>query len=344
MKQMSNHNHESETGELTIPASSRTRRTRMTERHRSLVRETILSPSNFILPLFIAEAATNFRKPIDAMPGVEQLGMDGILLQSESALKAGLGGIILFGIPEHKDEFGSEAYNDHGVIQKAVREIKKKFPELLVATDVCLCEYTDHGHCGVVEKNLNGEIEIVNDRTVDLLIQEAVSHAEAGSDLICPSDMMDGRVGAIRDALDQIGFESVPIMSYSAKYASGLYGPFRDAAGSTPSFGDRRSHQMDIANSDEAMRVVQRDIEEGADIVMVKPAISSLDIIRRVREQFLVPVAAYQVSGEYSMIKAAAHNGWIDEERVMIESLTSIKRAGASIILTYFALRAASLL
>ncbi len=338
---MHDHHHDLDIEALTIPASSRTRRTRMTERHRSLVRETILSPSNLILPLFVAEAPTNFRKPIDAMPGVEQLGMEGTLAQSESALKAGLGGIILFGIPEHKDEFGSQAYNEHGVIQNAIREIKKRFPELLIATDVCLCEYTEHGHCGVVERNRNGEIEIANDATVELLVREAVSHAEAGSDLIAPSDMMDGRVGAIRDALDQSGFESLPIMSYSAKYASGLYGPFRDAAGSTPSFGDRRSHQMDVANSDEAMRVVQRDIEEGADIVMVKPAISSLDIIRRVREQFLVPVAAYQVSGEYSMIKAAGKNGWIDEERVMMESLTSIKRAGASIILTYFALEAA---
>jgi porphobilinogen synthase len=341
---MHNHNHELDIEELTIPASSRTRRTRMTERHRRLVRETILSPSNFILPLFVAEAAANFRNPIDAMPGVEQLGIDGILSHSESALKVGLGGIILFGIPKHKDEFGSEAYNDKGVIQNAVREIKKRFPDLLIATDVCLCEYTEHGHCGVVEHNRNGEIEIVNDATVELLVREAVSHAEAGSDLICPSDMMDGRVGAIRDALDQSGFESLPIMSYSAKYASGLYGPFRDAAGSTPSFGDRRSHQMDVANSDEAMRVVQRDIEEGADIVMVKPAISSLDIIRRVREQFLIPVAAYQVSGEYSMIKAAGKNGWIDEDRVMMESLTSIKRAGASIILSYFALQASEFL
>ncbi len=338
------HNHELEIEELLIPATSRTRRTRMTERHRRLVRETKLSPSNFILPLFVAEAPANYRKAIDAMPGVEQMGMNGILQHSESALKAGLGGIILFGIPSHKDGVGSEASNDAGVIQKALREIKKRLPELLVATDVCLCEYTDHGHCGVVERNRSGEIEIVNDKTVELLVREAVSHAEAGSDLISPSDMMDGRVGAIRDALDQAGFESLPIMSYSAKYASGLYGPFRDAAGSAPSFGDRRSHQMDVANSDEAMRVVQRDIEEGADIVMVKPAISSLDIIRRVREQFLLPVAAYQVSGEYSMIKAAGNNGWIDEERVMMESLTSIKRAGASIILTYFALQAAALL
>ena len=335
------HHHEIDTLELDIPASSRTRRTRMTERHRSLVRETTLSPSNLILPLFVAEAAANYRKPIDSMPGVDQLGIDGILHKCEEVQKARLGGIILFGIPEHKDEFGSEAYNDHGVIQRALREIKKRFPDLLVATDVCLCEYTDHGHCGVIERIRVNEAEIVNDQTVGILVREAVSHAEAGSDLISPSDMMDGRVGAIRDALDQSGFSSLPIMSYSAKYASGLYGPFRDAAGSTPTFGDRRSHQMDVANSDEAMRVVQRDIEEGADIVMVKPAISSLDIIRRVREQFLVPVAAYQVSGEYSMVRAAGKNGWIDEERVMMESLLSIKRAGASIILTYFALEAA---
>ncbi len=338
------HTHSDETDDMLVPASSRTRRTRMTERHRRLVRETTLAPSNFILPLFVVEAAANFRKPIDSMPGVEQMGIEGILGQCEAALQAQLGGVILFGIPEEKDEFGSEAYNDRGVIQNALREIKHRFPELLVATDVCLCEYTEHGHCGVIERNRYGEIEIVNDKTVELLVREAVSHAEAGSDLICPSDMMDGRVGAIRDVLDVSGFASLPIMSYSAKYASGLYGPFRDAAGSTPSFGDRRSHQMDVANADEAMRVVQRDIEEGADIVMVKPAISSLDIIRRIREQFLVPVGAYQVSGEYSMIKAAGANGWIDEERVRMESLLSIKRAGASIILTYFALEAAKTL
>ena len=334
------HTHTEEMEDMLVAASSRTRRTRMTERHRRLVRETTLAPSNFILPLFAVEAAANYRKPIPSMPGVEQLGIDGILEQCEAALEAKLGGIILFGIPEQKDEFGSEAYNDRGVIQNAIREIKQRFPDLLVATDVCLCEYTEHGHCGVIERNRNGEIEIVNDKTVELLVREAVSHAEAGSDLICPSDMMDGRIGAIREALDFSGFASLPIMSYSAKYASGLYGPFRDAAGSTPQFGDRRSHQMDVANSDEALRLVQRDIEEGADIIMVKPAISSLDIIRRIREQFLVPTAAYQVSGEYYMIKAVGANDWIDEKRVMMESLLSIKRAGASIILTYFALEA----
>jgi len=316
----------------------------MTERHRRLVRETSLEPSNLILPLFAVEGDPKFRKPISSMPGVEQLGIEGILRHCEAALEARLGGIILFGIPEHKDEYASEAYNDRGVIQTTVREVKKRFPELLIATDVCLCEYTDHGHCGVVERNRNGEIEIVNDKSVELLVREAISHAEAGSDLISPSDMMDGRIGAIREALDMSGFESLPIMSYSAKFASGLYGPFREAAESTPTFGDRRSHQMDVANSDEAMRLVQRDIEEGADIVMVKPAMSSLDIIRRIREQFAMPTAAYQVSGEYSMVMAAGANGWIDEERVMMETLLSIKRAGASIILTYFALRAARLL
>ncbi len=340
---MHTHDHD-ELEEPLVPARARTRRTRMTEMHRRLVRETSLDASNVILPLFAAEGDPKFRKPIASMPGVEQLGLIGILKQCEAALEARLGGVILFGIPEHKDEVGSEAYNDEGIIQTSVREIKKRFPELLVATDVCLCEYTDHGHCGVVERTANGRIEIVNDKTVELLVREAVSHAEAGSDLIAPSDMMDGRIGAIREVLDVSGFTSLPIMSYSAKYASGLYGPFRDAAGSTPTFGDRRSHQMDVANAEEAMRVVQRDIEEGADIVMVKPAISSLDIIRRIREQFTMPTAAYQVSGEYSMIMAAGANGWIDEDRVIMECLTSIKRAGASIILTYFALRAAELL
>jgi porphobilinogen synthase len=338
------HTHEHSDEDLLVTARSRTRRTRMTEMHRRLVRETSLEPRNLILPLFAVEGDANFRNPIKSMPGVDQLGINGVLRECESALEAQLGGVILFGIPEHKDEFGSEAYNDRGIIQETVREIKRRFPELLVATDVCLCEYTEHGHCGVVERTSDGRIEIVNDKTVELLVREAVSHAEAGSDLIAPSDMMDGRIGAIREALDASGFTSLPIMSYSAKYASGLYGPFRDAAGSTPSFGDRRSHQMDVANSDEALRVAQRDIEEGADIIMVKPAISSLDIIRRIREQFAMPTAAYQVSGEYSMIRAAGANDWIDEERVMMESLLAIKRAGAQIILTYFALRAANLL
>lgn len=313
----------------------------MTEQMRNLVRETFLHSSNFILPLFVSDTAANFRNEISSMPGVYQLGIDHILRESERALEAKLGGIILFGITEDKDETGSSAHSENGIIQQSVREIKKRFPELLVATDVCLCEYTSHGHCGIVREGAGGEFEIMNDETVEQLVLEALSHAEAGSDLISPSDMMDGRIGAIREALDENGFVNLPIMSYAAKYASGFYGPFREAAGSTPAFGDRRSHQMDPANSDEAMRVIERDLIEGADIIMVKPAMSYLDIIRRAKDEFTVPIAAYQVSGEYSMIKAAAANGWIDEERVMMESLISIKRAGASIILTYFALEAA---
>ncbi len=316
----------------------------MHENIRRLIRETRLDPANFILPLFIVEGARTIDRPIPSMPGVLQQGMDSLLRTCERALEAKLGGIILFGIPEEKDEHAHEAYSEHGVIQNAIREIKARMPELLVVTDVCLCEYTSHGHCGIVSEDERGEHEILNDVSVELLTRCAVSHAEAGADLIAPSDMMDGRVGAIREALDAGGFSSLPIMSYSAKYASAFYGPFRDAAGSAPQFGDRRSHQMDVANSDEAIRVVARDIDEGADIVMVKPAMPSLDIIRRVKETFNIPTAAYQVSGEYSMIKAAGMNGWIDEKRVMMESLTTIKRAGASIILTYFALAAAEAL
>lgn len=326
---------------ISIQSESRTRRTRMTESIRRLVRETELHPSNFILPLFVSDAAPNFRKEISSMPGVHQFGIDHILRQSEQAVEAKLGGIILFGITDEKDETGSSAHTENGIVQRSVREIKKRFPELLVATDVCLCEYTSHGHCGIVHETGNGEFEIANDETVEQLVLESLSHAEAGSDLISPSDMMDGRIGAIREALDENGFVNLPIMSYSAKYASGFYGPFREAAGSSPSFGDRRSHQMDPANSDEAMRVIERDIREGADIIMVKPAMSYLDIIRRAKDEFTVPIAAYQVSGEYSMIKAAAANGWLDEERVMMESLVSIKRAGAQVILTYFAIEAA---
>lgn len=330
----------SKRADVFIDPVSRTRRTRMTEPLRRIVRETTLHSSNFILPLFVTDEAGNTRNNIASMPGVYQLGIDNILRESEKALEAKLGGIILFGVTSKKDEVGSEAYNDEGIIQETVREIKKRFPELLVATDVCLCEYTSHGHCGVVHKHGN-EYEISNDETVELLVQEAISHAEAGSDLISPSDMMDGRIGAIREALDENDFVNVPIMSYSAKYASAFYGPFRDAVGSMPTFGDRRSHQMDPANSDEAMRVMERDLDEGADILMVKPAMSYLDIIRRAKDAFDLPIAAYQVSGEYAMIKAAAANGWIDEDRVMMESLLSIKRAGASIILTYYALEAA---
>jgi porphobilinogen synthase len=330
--------------EVNIQAESRTRRTRMTERLRRLVRETELHPSNFILPLFVSDASSNFKKEVESMPGVFQLGIDNLLRECENVLDAKLGGIILFGVTEEKDETGSSAHNKNGIVQHSVREIKKRFPDLLVATDVCLCEYTSHGHCGIIQQRESGDFEIANDETVAELIKEALSHAEAGSDLISPSDMMDGRIGAIREALDENGFENLPIMSYAAKYASGFYGPFRDAAGSMPSFGDRKSHQMDPANSEEAIRVIERDIIEGADIVMVKPAMSYLDIIRRAKDEFTLPIAAYQVSGEYSMIKAAAANGWLDEERVMMESLLSIKRAGASIILTYFALDAAKVL
>lgn len=275
------------------------------------------------------------------MPGVYQLGLDNLLQKCERALEEEIGGVILFGVTDNKDETGSSAHDEYGIIQHSLREIKKRFPELLVATDVCLCEYTSHGHCGIIKEDGEGRYEIANDDTVNELVAEALSHAAAGADLIAPSDMMDGRIGAIRDAFDDNGFENLPIMSYSAKYASGFYGPFREAAGSNPSFGDRRSHQLDVANSDEALRVMERDIREGADIIMIKPASGFLDIVQRAKDEFTVPIAAYQVSGEYSMIKAAAANGWIDEKRVMMESLLSIKRAGASIILTYFALDAA---
>ena len=296
-----------------------------------MIRETSLTKNDLIYPLFVMPGE-NIKNPVKSMPGVFQFSIDNLIKECEELVALGVPAIILFGIPEHKDEKGSEAYDDNGIIQRAVREIKAKIKNLLVITDVCLCEYTSHGHCGL----LDGE-EILNDETVSLLAKEAVSHAQAGADIIAPSDMMDGRVLAIRKALDYKGFTKILIMSYSVKYSSGYYGPFRDAANSSPSFGDRRSHQMDIANGDEAIREVESDIDEGADIVMVKPAGPYLDIIRRVKDKFGMPTAAYQVSGEYSMIKAAGINGWIDEERVMIESLIAIKRAGADMILTYFA-------
>lgn len=326
-----------------IDPASRTRRTRSKESLRRLVRETTLEARNFILPLFVTDEGPDVRNPISSMPGVFQLGINELLKVCAEAMVANLGGVILFGVTTKKDERGSAAYADDGIIPTAIRAIKEKFPNLLVVADVCLCEYTSHGHCGIIHE-INGQIEIVNDETVGLLTQEAVVYASAGADIIAPSDMMDGRIGAIRDSLDDAGYESTPIMSYSAKYASAFYGPFRDAAGSAPSFGDRRSHQMDSANSDEAMRVIDRDLAEGADIIMIKPAMSYLDIIRRAHDEYDVPIAAYQVSGEYAMIKAAAANGWIEGERAMMESLLSIKRAGASIILTYFALEASALL
>ena len=316
----------------------RLRRTRMTEALRSLVRETELSLNDFILPLFVVPGK-KFRKEVGSMPGVFQLSVDELVRECAEVKALGIPAVILFGIPEHKDEIGSDAYNEHGIIQTAVRTLKKEIPDLVVVTDVCLCEYTSHGHCGIVQGN-----EILNDASIELLAKEALTHAQAGADIIAPSDMFDGRVKAIRDILDTNKYLNIPIMSYSAKYASGFYGPFRDAAESTPKFGDRRSHQMDPANSDEALHEVEQDINEGADIVMIKPALPYLDVIRRVKDRFQMPTAAYNVSGEYSMIKAAGRNGWIDEPRVMMEVLTSIKRAGADIILTYFAKDAAKLL
>jgi len=317
---------------------NRLRRTRMNPIIRSMVRETELSKNDFIYPLF-AVPGKNFKKPISSMPGVFQMSVDEIVRECTDVKKLGIPAVILFGIPEKKDEVGSGAYDPNGIIQQAVRAIKKEVPELYVITDVCLCEYTSHGHCGIVKGD-----EILNDPSIELLAKESLTHAQAGADLVAPSDMFDGRVKAIREILDNNNFQNLPIMSYAAKYASGFYGPFREAAESTPQFGDRRSHQMDPANSDEAIREVRADIEEGADIVMVKPALPYLDIIRRVKDEFRMPTAAYNVSGEYSMIKAAGKMGWIDEERVMLEVLTGIKRAGADLILTYFAKDAAKLL
>ena len=309
----------------------RPRRLRKSEKLRQLIRETTLTASNLIYPLFVGPG-TNVLRPISSMPGVAQLSVDRAVLECREAAALGIPAVILFGIPETKDAVGSEASNTDGVVQQAVRAIKDNVPELLVVTDVCLCEYTDHGHCGLIK---NGAVD--NDSTLELLAEEALSHAQAGADIVAPSDMMDGRVGAIRRVLDSNGFDQIPIMAYAAKYASGFYGPFREAAESTPQFGDRRSYQMDPANTDEALREVELDIQEGADIVMVKPAIAYLDIIYRVKQQFGYPVAAYNVSGEYSMIKAAGIKGWIDEERIMLEVLLSIRRAGADMILTYFA-------
>lgn len=311
--------------------NKRLRRLRYNPTVRDLVRETVLTTNDLIYPLFVVPGE-KFRKEIKSMPGVYNLSIDLLVEECKEVEQLGIPAVILFGIPEHKDEVGSGAYDPNGIIQQAVRAIKKEVKKLLVITDVCLCEYTSHGHCGV----LNGE-KILNDETVELLVKEAISHAKAGADIIAPSDMMDGRIAAIRKGLDENGFTEIPIMSYAVKYASGFYGPFRDAAQSTPAFGDRRSHQMDIANTNEALREAETDIDEGADIIMVKPAGAYLDVIHRVKEKFQMPTAAYQVSGEYAMIKAAGQLGWIDEPRVMMESLIAIKRAGADMILTYFA-------
>jgi porphobilinogen synthase len=309
----------------------RLRRLRYNSTLRNLVRETTLTNNDLIYPLFVIPGQ-KVKKEVRSMPGVFQMSVDVVAEECKEIENLGIPAIILFGIPDHKDEVGSGAYDPNGIIQQAIRAIKKGTKNLLVITDVCLCEYTSHGHCGV----LKGE-KILNDESVELLVKESLSHAEAGADIIAPSDMMDGRIAAIRQGLDEKGFIETPILSYAVKYASGYYGPFRDAAESTPAFGDRRSHQMDIANALEALREAETDIEEGADMIMVKPAGAYLDIIWRVKEKFGMPTAAYQVSGEYAMIKAAGINNWIDEERVMIESLTAIKRAGADMILTYFA-------
>ena len=316
----------------------RLRRMRMTDAFRSMVRETELSRNDFIYPLFVVPGK-KIRNEIKSMPGVFQLSIDETVKECASVEALGIPAVILFGIPEHKDEVGSDAYDEQGIIQTAIRAIKKEVRELVVITDVCLCEYTSTGHCGIIRDG-----QIINDESIELLAKEALTHVQAGADMVAPSDMFDGRVKAIRQILDKNNFHNIPIMSYAAKYASGFYGPFRDAAESTPKFGDRRSHQMDPANSNEALREVEQDIIEGADIVMVKPALPYLDIVRRVKDRFGMPTAAYNVSGEYSMIKAAGRNGWIDEQRVMMETLTSIKRAGADIILTYFAKDAAKLL
>jgi porphobilinogen synthase len=313
----------------------RPRRLRRSEAIRSLARETRLSTEGFIYPMFVCPGK-NVRNSISSMPGIAQQSVDTFIEECREVEQLGIPGIILFGIPEHKDARGSEAYAANGVVQRAVEAVRRAKLNLLVMTDVCLCEYTGHGHCGVVE---NGEVK--NDPTLELLAAEAVSHAQAGADIVAPSDMMDGRVGAIRKALDTAGFEDIAIMSYAAKYCSGFYGPFREAAESAPQFGDRRSYQMDPSNAREALREVELDLAEGADMVMVKPALPYLDIIHRVRETFGVPVGAYNVSGEYAMVKAAAANGWIDEKRIVLEILTGIHRAGASIVLTYHAKDAA---
>ncbi|HKP84984.1 MAG TPA: porphobilinogen synthase [Blastocatellia bacterium] len=311
--------------------TQRPRRLRLNQTIRALVRETRLTPDDFVYPLFVCEGE-GVRREIASMPGCFNLSIDELAREVESAVKVGVRSVILFGVPDKKDATGSEAYAEDGITQRAIRAIKREVKEAVVIADNCLCEYTDHGHCGVIRDG-----EVLNDPTLELLARTAVSQAEAGADMIAPSNMMDGFVEAIRAALDQSGFERIPIMSYAVKYASAFYGPFREAAQSAPQFGDRRGYQMDPANAREAMREAELDLEQGADMLMVKPALPYLDIIRAMRERFDLPIAAYQVSGEYAMIKAAARLGWIDEERIIAESLTAIKRAGADIILTYFA-------
>jgi porphobilinogen synthase len=318
-----------------LKLTRRMRRLRRSEALRAMVRETRLSPDLFMLPLFVCDGE-GVRREVPSMPGVFNLSVDEAVRDAEAAQTDGVRSLLLFGLPDLKDDIGSLAYDPEAPVQSAVRAIKRAVPDMLIVTDVCLCEYTDHGHCGIVIDD-----DIANDPTVEQLVRAAVSHAAAGADLVAPSDMMDGRVGAIREALDERGFENTGIMSYSAKYCSAFYGPFRDAAASAPKFGDRRSHQMDPANGAEALREVEQDIEEGADIVMVKPAVTCLDVIARIKDRFTYPTAAYHVSGEYAMLKAAARNGWIEEDRAMMETLTAIRRAGADIIITYYAREAA---
>ena len=316
----------------------RPRRLRKNENFRRMIRETKLSVDNLIYPLFVVPG-TKVKKPITSMPGNFQMSVDHIVREAARMKTLGIPAVLLFGIPEKKDEIASGALAKDGIIQRAIREIKDKVPDILVITDVCLCEYMSHGHCGMVEKG-----EVINDLTLEVLAEQAVSHAKAGADMVAPSAMMDGQIGALREGLDEAGFDAVPIMAYSAKYASCFYGPFREAAESAPSFGDRRAYQMDPANSDEAIREISLDVAEGADIIMVKPALPYLDVIRRAKEEFDLPLAAYNVSGEFAMVKAAAQMGWIDGERAMLESLTAIRRAGADMIITYFAPEAAQIL
>jgi len=318
--------------------TNRMRRLRRTQRLRNLVRETRLSPESMIYPIFVCPGE-KVRTEVSSMPGQYNVSIDNAVELARDAEKAGIAGILLFGIPAEKDEAGSDAYDENGIVQKALRAIRENVRELLLITDVCLCEYTSHGHCGLIKHH-----DVQNDPTLKLLADASVSHVRAGADMVAPSDMMDGRVAAIRQALDSEGFTNTPIMAYSAKYASGFYGPFREAAGSTPKFGDRRSYQMDPPNTREALREIALDIEEGADIVMVKPAMAYLDIIARARDAFDVPIAAYQVSGEYAMIEAAARAGWIERERIILETTTAIKRAGADILITYYALELAEIL
>jgi len=313
----------------------RPRRLRRSAAIRALVRETRLSPENFMYPMFV-RSGEGQRREISSMPGVFQLSVDQAVAEAAAAKAEGIPGVLLFGLPDEKDAIGSGAYDADAPVQTAIRAIKREVPGLLIVTDVCLCEYTSHGHCGILVDD-----EVANDATVEQLARAALSHAAAGADIVAPSDMMDGRIGRIRSALDEAGFNQVAIMSYAAKYCSAFYGPFREAADSAPAFGDRRSHQMDPANVEEALREVALDIEEGADIVLVKPAITYLDVIARVKAEFGLPTAAYHVSGEYAMLKAAARNGWIDEPRAMLETLTAIRRAGADIIITYYARDAA---